>query len=108
MNANTSIKPAQEDNAMNKSVTNLWNVHKNPPTSGAASPIAHSGTATPADASTPIDETLPNHSLGNGTPPAADTPNPETTNKSKKRSKTIKDPGSSSKRAKSTLVACIK
>lgn len=104
---NTSIKPAQEDNAMNKSVTNLWNVHKSPVASGAATPIVNSGTATPAEVSTPIEEQLPILPV-NTTPLAVETPNPEsTTNKSKKRSKASKDSGSSSKRPKSKLLTSM-
>lgn len=74
-------KPAQDDNAMNKSVTNLWNVHKSTPASVASDPV-------PA-----LEESASNQ--------------PETTveeesneKKSKKRSKSSKESGSS-KRHKS-------
>lgn len=111
-------KPAQEDNAMNKSVTNLWNLHKSPSVSGAASP-AVSGAATPVDVATPVNEDLPATpsaqvtSVAQGdadtttTTAAAAAATTTTTDaaadstKSKKRTKAQKDAGSSSKRSKS-------
>lgn len=77
MELRPTSKPAQEDNAMNKSVTNLWNMHKTP--SGAATPV--SGAATP-EVSTPQPEEVE-----------------QTPVKSKKRTKNVKE--TASKRAKS-------
>lgn len=105
-NNNLLTKPAQEDNAMNKSVTSLWNLHKSTPTavtqSGNASPIVNnaSGTATPVDVSTPVNEELP------VVPNAATSATKDGTTKSKKRSKSGKDSGSSSKRPKSKISKC--
>ncbi|GAN04479.1 AAA-domain-containing protein [Mucor ambiguus] len=105
----TPIKPAQDDNAMNKSVTNLWNLHKSPASSGAASPIIKSGAATPVNVSTPISEELPIIPIANETNLPATAPVIEdnataatATPKSKKRSKTTKDAGSAPKRPKTS------
>lgn len=95
---NISKKPAQEDNAMNKSVTNLWNMHKSPAVSGTASPAA-SGTATPLEVATPINEELPIISATPAPVPEVTTPAAEPT-KSKKRSKNSKEPATA-KRPKS-------
>lgn len=102
----SSQKPAQEDNAMNKSVTNLWNMHKSPSTSAAASP-APSGTATPLEPSTPLNEEAPAAAEAATTPVTATasveptTPTAEnTTTKSKKRAKNQKE-SSAAKRPKS-------
>lgn len=103
----SSQKPAQEDNAMNKSVTNLWNMHKSPSTSAAASP-APSGTATPLEPSTPSNEEAPVAAAAatTTTPVAAatstepTTPTAENTTKSKKRAKNQKE-SSAAKRPKS-------
>ncbi|GAA5796921.1 hypothetical protein HPULCUR_002299 [Helicostylum pulchrum] len=103
----SSQKPAQEDNAMNKSVTNLWNMHKSPSTSAAASP-APSGTATPLEPSTPLNEEAPAAAEAATTPVTATasveptTPTAEnTTTKSKKRAKNQKE-SSAAKRPKTT------
>ncbi|KAI8643028.1 P-loop containing nucleoside triphosphate hydrolase protein [Parasitella parasitica] len=102
--------PAQDDNAMNKSVTNLWNMHKSPATSAAAaSPTVKSGQATPVNVATPLNEELPNTPLINDNDVSA-TPNEEpstaaaaaATPKSKKRSKSTKDSGSTPKRPKTS------
>ena len=98
-NTSSSKKPAQEDNAMNRSVTNLWNMHKptvaTPVASTTASPII-SGAATPLDVATPVHEELP------PTPaPVTEASVPVESNKSKKRTKASKDTGSSAKRPKS-------
>lgn len=101
----SSQKPAQEDNAMNKSVTNLWNMHKSPSSSAAASP-APSGTATPLEPSTPLNEEAPAAATAATTPVAAaastepTTPIAENTTKSKKRAKNQKE-SSAAKRPKS-------
>ncbi|CAO3655616.1 unnamed protein product [Mucor fragilis] len=102
--------PAQDDNAMNKSVTNLWNLHKSPASSGAASPVIKSGAATPVNVSTPINEDLPIIPSANEAPLPAATPTVEdnatadaaATPKSKKRSKTTKDAGSAPKKSKTS------
>lgn len=83
-NTNISKKPAQEDNAMNKSVTSLWNMHKSPAVSGTASPA---GTATPLEVATPVEEESP---IAATSAPEATTPIAEST-KSKKRSKSAKE-----------------
>ncbi|KAI7889763.1 P-loop containing nucleoside triphosphate hydrolase protein [Mucor mucedo] len=94
-NISNNKKPAQEDNAMNKSVTSLWNMHKSPAVSGTASPA---GSATPLDVATPVEEDVPFIPV---TPaPEATTPVAEAT-KSKKRSKNVKE-ASSAKRPKTT------
>lgn len=96
----SSQKPAQEDNAMNKSVTSLWNMHKSP-ASATASPTP-SGADTPLEASTPLNEELPiipATSTPTPVPEQAATTTAETT-KSKKRAKNQKD-SASSKRPKS-------
>jgi hypothetical protein len=110
----SSKKPAQEDNAMNKSVTNLWNMHKSSPgQSGNASPVIASGAATPVGVSTPINEELPiipaaaastaaaATATATTTAPTAPAPTKDESGKSKKRSKNSKDSGSSAKRPKS-------
>ncbi|KAI9344742.1 P-loop containing nucleoside triphosphate hydrolase protein [Pilaira anomala] len=97
----SSQKPAQEDNAMNKSVTSLWNMHKSP-ASATASPTP-SGADTPLEASTPMNEELPiipATSTPTPVPEQAATTTAETT-KSKKRAKNQKD-SASSKRPKTT------
>ncbi|CEP11252.1 hypothetical protein [Parasitella parasitica] len=101
---NHPIKPAHDDNAMNKSVTSLWNLHKSSATSGAASPIVKSGQTTPVDVSTPANEDLPSTTATpltiNDTEAPATPTDAAATSKSKKRSKTAKDSGSTPKKAK--------
>ncbi|KAF1801823.1 P-loop containing nucleoside triphosphate hydrolase protein [Mucor lusitanicus] len=97
----TPLKPAQEDNAMNKSVTNLWNLHKSPASSGAASPIMKSGAATPVNVSTPITEEPPVVNEMEA-PAVEDNATTAATPKSKKRSKSTKDSGSAPKRPKTS------
>lgn len=77
-------KPAQEDNAMNKSVTSLWNVHKN--TSTGSSPAPEEPPQGEMAAATAAVAT-----------PVEDEPSEK---KSKKRSKSSKE-SSTSKRHKS-------
>ncbi|KAI8976013.1 P-loop containing nucleoside triphosphate hydrolase protein [Pilobolus umbonatus] len=74
--------PAQDDNAMNKSVTSLWNIHKTPVNSGTSTPL------------TPVD-TTPLEPTENDIP--VETPN----TKSKKRVKASKE-SSVAKRPKTT------
>ncbi|KAI8082551.1 P-loop containing nucleoside triphosphate hydrolase protein [Gilbertella persicaria] len=66
LSTNTITKPVQEDNAMNKSVTSLWNMHTKSPTVSAA----------PSEITTPVQEEAPEEPVN------------ETT-KSKKRSKPV-------------------
>ncbi|KAI7898690.1 P-loop containing nucleoside triphosphate hydrolase protein [Cokeromyces recurvatus] len=77
-------QPTQENNAMNRSVTNLWNLHKT--ASGASTPINNPSTPI-NNPSTPINEETPDETNIEPLP-----------NKSKKRTKHTKD--SSSKRSK--------
>ncbi|KAI9276269.1 P-loop containing nucleoside triphosphate hydrolase protein [Sporodiniella umbellata] len=77
-------KPAQDDNAMNKSVTSLWNIHKSTSTSAASPAVSES---TPL-----VEESTPNTT-------EAATEEDSSEKKSKKRSKASKD-NNSSKRPK--------
>lgn len=72
--------PAQDDNAMNKSVTNLWNVHKSTPASVASSVASDPVPALEESASNQPETTVEEES---------------NEKKSKKRSKSSKESGSS-------------
>lgn len=87
-----SIQPAQEDNTMNKSVTNLWNLHKSPAPSGTSTPVLmNSGTSTPvAIEEMPIEQATS----------AIEEQQSTSKSSNKKRTKATKE-SNSSKRAKS-------
>ncbi|OBZ84743.1 putative AAA domain-containing protein C16E9.10c [Choanephora cucurbitarum] len=81
--------PAQEDNAMNKSVTSLWNIHTKP-ASGVSTPVK-------SEASTPVNEDIPqpmNTTTSNEeapVEPAGTTAVNESTKSKKRPQKTTKD-----------------
>ncbi|CEG71680.1 Putative Ribosome biogenesis ATPase RIX7 [Rhizopus microsporus] len=92
--------PAQEDNAMNKSVTNLWNIHKSTPsTTPAVSQASSNQTLTAASPVSTIEQPSEDQAASTAEPNATSTENTvDSTAKSKKRSKAAKD--GSSKRHK--------
>lgn len=98
---NNSIqKPAQEDNAMNKSVTNLWNIHKSTSsTTPAVSQAPSNQTLAAASSISTIEQPSEDQTATTVEPNATSTESTvDSTAKSKKRSKAAKD--GSSKRHK--------
>ncbi|CEG80560.1 Putative Ribosome biogenesis ATPase RIX7 [Rhizopus microsporus] len=92
--------PAQEDNAMNKSVTNLWNIHKSTPsTTPAVSQASSNQTLAAASPISAIEQPSEDQAATTVEPNATSPENTvDSTAKSKKRSKAAKD--GSSKRHK--------
>ncbi len=107
----SSKKPAQEDNAMNKSVTNLWNMHKSPAASNAATPTV-SGAATPLEVATPINEESPvipaTTATATATAATTEIDTPVDSTKSKKRTKATKESGSSKRPKSKTYIIKMK